>query len=78
MNDLYKEIELTDDDLDKALEYSKDRVYKRSMRGEEGTYVGAIGEIVLVDYLRDHNMEVIDKRKSTRYDLLVNLSLIHI
>ena len=69
---LYEEIELTDECLNKAIEYSKDRVYKRSMRGEEGTRVGAIGEAVLVDYLRDHNMEVIDKRKSTRYDLLVN------
>ena len=69
---LYEEIQLTDECLNKALEYSKDRVYKRSMRGEEGTRVGAIGEAVLVDYLRDHSMEVIDKRESTRFDLLVN------
>jgi len=69
---LYEEIELTDGCLNKAIEYSKDRVYKRSMRGEEGTYIGAIGEIVLVDYLKNHCMEVIDKRESTRFDFFVN------
>jgi hypothetical protein len=67
-------INLTEPLIEKARVYSKDRIYKRSMRGEEGTNIGAIGEFVLIEHLEDNGIKVIDNRNrenATKYDLLV-------
>ena len=70
-----KKIKLSDEVLSKAKEYSKGKTYKRSMRGEEGTNIGAIGEYVAKDYLEGFGLAVSDNRgtkTATRYDFLVN------
>ena len=67
-------IDLTDSLIEKAKTYSKGKTYKRSMRGEEGTNIGTIGELVIVQYLEDNGIKVIDnrnRRNATKYDLLV-------
>ena len=68
------EIDLTDSLIEKAETYSKGKTYKRSMRGQEGTKIGTIGELVLIDYLEKRGLKVIDNRNrsnATKYDLLV-------
>ena len=70
-----KKIKLSDEVLSKAKEYSKGKTYKRSMRGEQGTNVGAIGEYVAKDYLEGFGLAVSDNRgteTATQYDFLVN------
>ena len=70
-----KKIKLSDEVLNKAKEYSKGKKYKRSMRGEEGTNIGAIGEYVAKEYLEALGMDVLDNRdteSATKYDFLVN------
>ena len=67
-------IDLTDSLIEKARVYSKGKIYKRSMRGQEGTNIGTIGELVLVQHLEDNGIKVIDnrnRRNATKYDLLV-------
>ena len=44
-------VDLTDSLIEEARVYSKDKIYKRSMRGQEGTNIGTIGELVLKEYL---------------------------
>jgi hypothetical protein len=67
-------VDLTDSLIEKAGAYSKGKIYKRSMRGQEGTNIGTIGELVLIQYLEDNGIKVIDnrnRRTATKYDLLV-------
>ena len=67
-------IDLTEPLIEKARAYSKDKIYKRSMRGQEGTNIGTIGELVLIDYLEKRGLKVVDNRNrsnATKYDLLV-------
>jgi hypothetical protein len=67
-------IDLTEPLIEKARAYSKGKIYKRSMRGQEGTNIGAIGELVLIDYLEKRGLKVVDNRNrsnATKYDLLV-------
>ena len=67
-------VDLTDSLIEEARVYSKDKIYKRSMRGQEGTNIGTIGELVLKEYLGNNGLNIVDNRKSgdaTRYDLLV-------
>jgi len=79
MNILYEEVELTEDCLSRAANFAEDLRFKKSIRGNGETEsrkpVGAIGETVLIDYLRRPGIEVIDNREgkeATKYDLLVN------
>jgi len=74
-------IDLTDTLIEKANRYSKDRVYKRSMRGEKGTNIGAIGEFVLIEYLENNGLKVEDNRdnkEATKYDLLVEGNMVEV
>ena len=67
-------IDLTEPLIEKARAYSKGKIYKRSMRGQEGTNIGTIGELVLVQHLEDNGVKVVDnrnRRNATKYDLLV-------
>ena len=79
MNILYEEVELTEDCLKRAAKYAEEIRFAKSIRGDGGTEsrkpVGAIGETVLIDYLKGKEVEVIDNREgkdATKYDLLVN------
>ena len=67
-------VDLTNSLIEKAGAYSKGKIYKRSMRGQGGTNIGTIGELVLIEYLENNGLKVVDNRKrinATKYDLLV-------
>ena len=79
MNIVYEEVELTEDCLSRAANFAEDIRFVKSIRGNGRTEsrkpVGAIGETVLIDYLKGKEIEVIDNREgkdATKYDLLVN------
>ena len=62
---------ITPEQLERAKHRNTFDVLKNSIKNGEGTYLGSVGEIVLIDYYKNKEVKVEDKQNFD-YDFIIN------
>ena len=62
---------ITPEQLEKAKHRNTFGILKNSLRKGEGTYLGSVGEVVLIDYYKNKEVKIKDKQNFD-YDFIIN------